>query len=51
MDMERDNVSIYCLPDNAHCEADGEMRNPVDIDECPMGYDKCDGDCFYYVEG
>lgn len=50
MDMTQDGVEIYCLPDGAHCKADEEKRNPLDIDECPIGCEVCTGDCFYYAE-
>lgn len=50
MDMRQDGVGVYCLPDTAHCRADKERRSPIDIDECPMGYDECTGDCYYYAE-
>jgi hypothetical protein len=50
MDMYQDGVEIYCLPDDANCKADEEKRSPMDIEECPMGYIKCTGGCFYYTE-
>ncbi len=50
MEMMQDGVEVFCLPDSANCRADEEKRSPLDIDECPMGYDECTGDCFYYSE-
>lgn len=50
MDMVSNQIKVYCLPDGACCSADSEKRNPLDIDECPIGNDICDGDCFYYRE-
>ncbi len=50
MDMKYDKVRVFCLPDGAYCKADEQKRNPLDIEECPMGYEECDGDCFYYDE-
>lgn len=50
MNMTQDGVEIHCLPDNARCCADEEERSPLDVDLCPMGHDKCTGDCDYYAE-
>lgn len=50
MEMKQDGVDIHCLPDDANCSADEEKRNPLEIEECPMGYGECTGDCFYYSE-
>lgn len=50
MDMMQDGVEVFCLPDSAKCCADEEERSPLDIDECPMGYVECTGDCGYYAE-
>lgn len=50
MEMIQDGVEVYCLPDNAYCEADEEHRSPLDIDECPIGNEECCGDCYYYRE-
>jgi len=50
MDMKHDGIDIYCLPDGANCRADVGRNSPLDIDECPMGYEECAGDCFYYSE-
>lgn len=44
-----DGIECYILPDCACCEADEEKRNPLDIDECPCGYEVYD-DCYYYTE-
>lgn len=50
VDMTQDGVTVYCLPDGAHCKADKEKRSPLDIEECPLGHEECDGDCYYYAE-
>lgn len=50
MDMMQDGVEVFCLPDSAKCCADEEERSPLDIDECPMGYAECTGDCYHYAE-
>lgn len=50
MDMKCDGVEIYCLPDSAKCCADEEERSPLVVNECPMGFDECTGDCEYYAE-
>ena len=50
MEMEHDGVKIHCLPDSAKCCLDKEKRCPLDMDSCTMGYDKCTGDCEYYIE-
>lgn len=50
MIMMQDGVEVYCLPDGAKCEADGEKKSPLDVEVCPMGYETCDGDCLYYAE-
>nr|DAY46214.1 MAG TPA: PulE-GspE/GspE The type II secretory pathway [Caudoviricetes sp.] len=48
--MMQDGVEVYCLPDTAHCKADEQKRNPLDIDECPEGCEECTGDGYYYAE-
>lgn len=50
MEMKQDRVRVFILPESAHCKADEERRSPLDIEECPMGHEECDGDCFYYGE-
>lgn len=50
MELAQDGVEVYCLPDNAYCNADEEKRSPFDIDDCPIGCDVCSGDCYYYRE-
>ena len=50
MEMYQDGVRVWYLPDGAICKACEEKQSPLDIDECPMGHDICDGDCFYYDE-
>lgn len=48
--MIEDGVEIHCLPDNARCKADEEKKSPLDLNVCPMNYETCSGDCFYYGE-
>lgn len=50
MTMMQDGVDVYCLPDGAYCAADGKGRSPLDMDECPIGCEVCEGDCYYYHE-
>lgn len=50
MKMKHDGIEIYCLPDGAKCCADDRKRNPLYIDQCPMGYEECCGDCEQYAE-
>lgn len=50
MEMIQDDVSIYCLPDGACCEADNDHRSPLELDECPMGHEVCTGMCEHYAE-
>ncbi len=49
MIVRLDGVECYCLPDCAYCAADEQKRNPLDIDDCPIGCEKCE-DCEYYEE-
>jgi len=50
MRMSQDFVEIMVLPGGAKCLADEEYRDPFDIEECPLGYEVCFGDCSYYNE-
>lgn len=50
MTMMQDGVEVYCLPDGACCRADEEKRNPLYLEECPIGCEECTGDCMYYEE-
>ena len=50
LEIYQDGVEVLVLPDSAKCMADESNRNPLDLDECPMGYDECLGDCEYYEE-
>lgn len=50
MKMINDGVEVYCLPDGACCTADDERRCPLDVDECPLCYEECSGDCVCYTE-
>lgn len=50
MEMYQDGVQVFCLPDNACCSRDEKLRNPLDIDVCPIDNEICNGDCFYYCE-
>ena len=51
MDMFQEGVRAWVLPENAYCNADEEKRCPLELDECPEGYENCDGNCFNYREG
>ena len=48
MRMIQDGVEVRTLPDGACCMIDKEERSPLDLDECPCGYDICSGDCSWY---
>lgn len=37
MEMYHCGERIYVLPENAVCKADEYKRNPLDIDNCPLG--------------
>lgn len=56
MKMHHDGVDFFCLPDNAHCLADEQLRSPEDMDACPLCPDPwkngicTPGDCEYYTE-
>ena len=50
MDMKHDGASIFCLPEKAVCLANDEKRSPLDIPECPLGNEVCNGECYYYSE-
>lgn len=50
MEMYRDGVAVLVLPETAKCTADDELRNPQDIERCPLGNYECDGDCDCYAE-
>lgn len=50
MIMMQDGVEVYCLPDGACCVADEKKRSPLDVEECPEGFEECTGDCMYYAE-
>ena len=50
MEVYRDTVEIFVLPDSAKCLADTENRNPQQITICPIGNLDCSGDCQYYSE-
>jgi len=49
MEVYQDGVPVYCLPEEARCELDPEGRNPLELDECPLGEKFCT-DCLYYSE-
>lgn len=51
MEMYHCEERIYVLPENAICKADEYKRNPLDIDNCPLGHEICTGDCYQYEEG
>ena len=48
--MIQDGIEVYCLPDGACCEVDENHRSPLDLDDCPLGYETCTGNRFYYAE-
>jgi hypothetical protein len=48
MDCYSNGIQCFCLPDTACCIMCNQ--NPLDIDECPIGNEQCDGDCIYYTE-
>ena len=48
MNMIQDGVQVFYS--SVYCKADDEKRNPENIEECPIGCEECDGDCFYYAE-
>ena len=50
MRMLQDGVEVMILPDNAYCAVDNEHRSPLDIDDCPCGYETCNGGCWHYHE-
>ena len=50
MEMYHCGERIYALPENAVCKADEYKRNPLDIDNCPLGHEVCTGDCYQYDE-
>ena len=50
MEMKSDGVSVDILPDCAFCRLDEKKRSPLDMEECPIGCEECDGDCPYYEE-
>lgn len=48
--MIHNGIEVDNLPETAHCRADIYQRNPMELEECPCGERKCDGDCYYYSE-
>lgn len=48
MILLQDGVEVFCPI--GYCKADNKKRNPNDIEQCPIGCETCDGDCFYYDE-
>lgn len=50
MEMYQDGIPVYVLPDGACCEADDARRSPIDLEYCPVGYDRCDSNCCFYEE-
>lgn len=50
MRMIQGGVTVGILPDGAYCSADEARQSPLDMDECPLGKEECEGDCFYYSE-
>lgn len=50
MEMYQDGVRVFILPDGAYCDADEAERSPLEIEECPLGYNTCSGHCCFYEE-
>lgn len=50
MEMYRDEIEIFVLPETAKCLADEELRSPEEITKCPLGNLYCNGDCECYCE-
>lgn len=50
MEIYQDGVPVYVLPEGAICRADEHKRNPLDIDDCPLGHEICTGYCDQYDE-
>lgn len=50
MEMYQDGVCVNVTVNEAACRADEERRNPLDLEECPLGEGFCDPNCFYYTE-
>ena len=50
MIVKQDGVECNVLPDCAYCAIDEKQRNPLAIDECPIGCNECNIDCEYYGE-
>ena len=50
MTVKQGGVECYILPDCVYCAADEQKRNPLDIDDCPIGCEECDCDFPYYEE-
>ena len=50
MKVLQDEVEVTVLPDYAKCVADEELRNPLEIDVCPLGKEVCSGSCDCYLE-
>lgn len=46
----QDGIEIMVLPDSAECLVDDEERSPLDLNECPCGYEACSPDCAWYAE-
>lgn len=46
----QDGVEVMILPDTAECLVDEKGRSPLDLGECPCGYDTCSPDCAWYAE-
>lgn len=50
MIIEQFGVDVHILPDDAHCILDENKVYILDLEECPLGYMQCNGDCYYYTE-
>lgn len=50
MEIYRENMEVFALPETAKCLSDDMQRNPQDIQKCPLGNHTCSGGCEYYTE-
>ena len=46
-----DGIEIFCLPENARCDASDGFESPEELEECPLGYEACIPEtCRKYIE-
>ena len=48
MEVYSNGIRCFCIPDCSKCRITDE--NPLHMNNCPIGYSKCDGDCDSYYE-